>query len=1057
MRFLKERILQILRTLSGYRYEKIQNIEQYKLMRTDTRVEDVSQVDTSRWPIWKPAQLWGGHREFFLFETVVTIPPAFDGHIVGFQVKTGCEDQWDTTNPQFSLFINGKQVQGCDVNHTQAILTDNAQAGETFRIILSAFSGDNNLHLLLESQIYTLDPLAEALYFDLKVPLETASLLEPDSDDSITIITSLNQAINLLDFREPFSDTYRQSLQATHTFLQDEFYGKICGKQQTMKKLICVGHTHIDVAWLWTIAVTKDKVVRSFSTVLELMRRYPEYIFLSSQPQLYQYMKEHSPTLYEEIKQRVAEGRWETEGGMWVEADCNLSSGESLVRQFIHGKRFFREEFGTDNEILWLPDVFGYSAALPQIMEQCGIRYFMTTKISWNELNQMPYDTFEWEGIDGTRILTHFIPARDYIGPNGHKRGPNSYENSYFTTYNGILNPSQVMGGWERYQQKALGNEALFAFGYGDGGGGATSEMLEYGRRMAKGIPGCPQTVMGTAKQFFHQLEKDVAGHQNLPRWVGELYLEYHRGTYTSMARNKRDNRKSEFAYQNIELWSSMHQRLCGGPYPANMLDEAWKTILLNQFHDILPGSSIEEVYEDSQADYTRILTQADRIATETRQQLADQVNAPVGSLVVFNPNAQATTHAIVTTVMETPAGTTQVLFDGETAHTVQSLADGQLLFQATDVPAKGFKTFELREGSVPEDPSNEITVTTTGMENQFFLLALDEKGQFARLYDKRAQRELFLPDQPGNQLICYEDRPHNYDAWDINHYYTEKSWFVEAVTSIIVEEQGPLRAVIRIERPYLKSTIVQRVIFYRDLPRIDLYHEIDWKEEHQLLKLQLPLDLHTSQATYEIQYGNVTRPTHQNTSWDQARFEVVMHKWMDLSEGDFGVSILSDAKYGVGVQGSTVGLTLLKSATSPNPSADRERHHFTYALYPHLGGWQTAGTIEQAYLLNNPLAVARKQQEGGTLPSTYSFVTSHHDNVVVEVVKQAEESTDLIVRVYECHNRRTNATLSFGQKIQHAWECNLLEQEDRPLPVSDHTLTFPIKPYEIKTLKLSL
>lgn len=1064
MKFVKERIGQILRTLSDYRYEKKLPIEQYKMMRTDQRMDDVSNLDPSSWDSWKPEQLWGGHREYFLFETTVTIPADFAGQTVGYAIKTGCEGNWDATNPQFSVFVNGKQLQGFDVNHTKAILTDCATAGETFQIVLSAFSGDNNLHLLLDSHLYTLDLIAEAVYFDLKVPLETAALLDPNSDDYIQIMTALNHAVNLLDFRQPFSDAYRQSLQAAYTFLQEEFYGKLAGAsaagQDTLKKMICVGHTHIDVAWLWTIAVTKDKVVRSFSTVLELMRRYPEYIFMSSQPQLYQFVKDHAPKLYEEIKQRVAEGRWETEGGMWVEADCNLSSGESLVRQFLHGKRFFQQEFGNDNEILWLPDVFGYSAALPQIMEKCGIRYFMTTKISWNEFNKMPYDTFEWEGIDGTRILTHFITARDYIGPHGHKMGPHNYENSYFTTYNGTLNPSQVMGGWERYQQKALGNEALFAFGYGDGGGGATSEMLEYGRRMAKGIPGCPQTVMGTSKQFFRQLEQDVAGRKDLPRWVGELYLEYHRGTYTSMARNKRDNRKAEFAYQNVELWSSMHRQLCQGTYPTQMLDDGWKTILINQFHDILPGSSIEEVYIDSQADYTRILSAADTQITETLQQLADQVDAPVGSVVVFNPNAHVMSDTVLLPAsadVATAAARQLVASNGEQTVPVQRLADGRLLLSVSQVPAKGYQTFTLREGVADESDVNQITVTKTQMENQFFLLTLDEQGHFTRLYDKRAEREVFLAGEVGNQMVCYEDRPHNYDAWDINHYYTEKSFAVDEVSCIEVEEQGPLRAVLRIERPYLSSTIVQRVVFYRDVPRIDLMHEVDWKEEHQLLKLEMPLDVHTSSATYEIQFGNVSRPTHQNTSWDQARFEVVMHKWLDLSEGDFGVSLLSDSKYGVGVQGSRVGLTLLKSATSPNPSADREHHAFTYAIYPHQGSWQAAQTVEQAYQLNNPLQEAVKQQEGGSLKATYSMVSCSADNVVIEVVKQAEDSEHLIVRLYECQNCRTKATLSFGSEILQAFECNLLEQQDQPQSYAGNTLAFTIKPYEIKTFKVLL
>ena len=530
MVLMRERIGKLLEYLQEQIYPRSCENQDYRMKKTEETFSDVGNLDTSDWEVLTREQLWGGHREYYWFETKVVIPAEFDGECVVYELMTGREGEWDATNPQFSIFVDGKRIQGLDVNHREIILTEKACKGQEYRIILSAFTGDQNFSLRLCSAIKVLDRKTEKYFYDLSVPYEVAKLLPEDDKAYLTILNCLNESLNLLDFRKEGSKEYYQSLEAAQEYITREFYDKHCGDSDAY--IYCVGHTHIDCAWLWTLKVTEDKAVRSFSTVLELMRRYPEYIFMSSQPQLYKYVKKNAPEVYEEIKERVKEGRWEVEGGMFVEADCNIASGEALVRQFVHGKRFFRDEFGKDNEILWLPDVFGYSAALPQIMEKCGIRYFMTTKISWNEFNKMPCDTFEWEGIDGTRILTHFVPTRDYN--KGAVEG--GYETEHFTTYNGYINPSQMKGAWKRYSQKYLNDEVLCSFGYGDGGGGPTKDMLENQRRLAKGIPGCPKTVMSTSQQFFHVLDEKVRGKKYLPSWVGELYLEYHRGCllYTS-------------------------------------------------------------------------------------------------------------------------------------------------------------------------------------------------------------------------------------------------------------------------------------------------------------------------------------------------------------------------------------------------------------------------------------------------------------------------------------------------------------------------------------------
>lgn len=778
------------------------------------------------------------------------------------------------------------------------------------------------------------------------------------------------------------------------------------------------------------------------------MKEYPEYVFMSSQPQLYKYVKKNAPDVYEQIKERVKEGRWEPDGGMFVEADCNIASGEALVRQFVHGQRFFKEEFGVDNEILWLPDVFGYSAALPQILQKCGIPYFMTTKISWNEFNKMPYDTFEWEGIDGSRVLTHFVPTRDY----NKAAVEGGTETEHFTTYNGYINPSQMKGAWARYSQKYLNEEVLCSFGFGDGGGGPTKDMLENQRRLAKGLPGMPRTKMSTAKEFFHVLDKHVTDKKYLPTWVGELYLEYHRGTYTSMARNKKFNRKAEFAYQNEEMYAMLDAQTAGGAYPEKELHEGWEVILRNQFHDILPGSSIKEVYDDSKAEYEGIFAENKALTDATLAHIAAGVKAPKHSLVVYNPNSAAAYDLVTFTV---PEGMGEpAVYDGETKLAVQKTADGTYVFFAAGVPGKGYKTYIVKEEAADTTPSMEVS--TEVMENEYFKVEYNEKGQFAKIYDKKADRDILKPGKAGNVIVSYEDRPHNYDAWDVNNYYTEKSWDIDQVSAMEVVENGPVRACVKVERKYLDSTITQFIYLYHDIPRIDIKNVIDWKEHQIFVKDYFPIDVHTNEATFDIQYGNVKRDTHDNTSWDFAKFEVCHHKWMDVSEDGYGVSMLNDCKYGVGVRNGVIGMSMLKSAIHPNPEADKELHEFTYSIYPHQGGWREAGTVKQAYQINNPLTYSWKENEGGTLAPEYSLVSSDKDNAVIEVVKKAEDSDAVIVRLYECYNRRTPVTLIFGKELTSVVECNMMEEGADPVEFTGDQATFEMKPYEIKTLKVT-
>ena len=913
------------------------------------------------------------------------------------------------------------------MNHRECLITRSGKAGETLTIDLQAYTGIMHEEFALRTQIEEIDAEIEKLYYDLWVPLAAFSRMEADDKNRKDIEHVLNETINLLDLRTPYSEDFYRSVREASAYIRKALYEDMAGYEDVIAT--CIGHTHIDVAWWWTVAQTREKVGRSFATVLKLMDEYPNYKFMSSQPQLYAFLKERYPELYEKAKQRIKEKRWEPEGGMWVEADCNLTSGESLVRQFMHGKRFFKEEFGVDNRILWLPDVFGYSGALPQIMKKCGIDYFMTTKLAWNQFNKVPYDTMMWRGIDGTEVLTHLITTLGVSQP----------IKDYFTTYNGMLHPDAIMGGWMRYQNKDINNDILVSYGYGDGGGGPTREMLETSIRMEKGIKGIPKVRQEFSRTYFEELEERVKGDRRLPVWEGEFYFEYHRGTYTSMARNKRSNRKAELGLMDLELLSVLAQAQAA--YPAEELDRMWKKVLINQFHDILPGSAIHEVYEVTKEEYAALQKEIKALEEE-------RLHALVGDgegITIFN-----TTGHDRSDIVELGEIHAEALKDAEgVIYPVQKTAEGAVVY-VEHLPSKGYKTFAAVSSEI-EQKTPFVLVDDHTLETPFYTIHLDAEGRFDRIYDKENDREVLQDGKKGNQFRMYEDKPMCFDNWDVDIYYTEKYWDVNDVISMEWTECGPVRATLEMERKESNSVIRQKIHFYADRRRIEFETYVDWKEHQTLLKVHFPVNVHTDEATFDVQFGNLTRKVHTNTSWDKARFESCGQKWIDLSEGHYGVSMLNDCKYGHSVKDSDMALTLIKSGIEPNPVADQEEHYFTYAIYPHAEKWQEAKTVEQAYDLNQPaIAVA-----GGKPGSMLSKASVDRSNVVLETIKCAESGHGIIIRMYESENALTKTNLVVEGNYNKAFACNLLEEEEAELELKDGVVCVQLKPYEVVTVKL--
>lgn len=970
---------------------------------------------------------WYGPDEHYWFRAEYTVPKSMDGKTLYLKVATQV-DHWDyAKNPQFLLFVNGQMTQGMDLNHQTVMLERCAKEGETYTIDLQGYTGVMFAELTFTMETVEVDETINEIYYDIVVPLQGFSRMQEDDKVRKDLRTILNNTVNLLDLRTPYSEEFYQSIEEAHNYIQKALYEDMSGYEDVIAS--CIGHTHIDVAWLWTVAQTREKVARSFSTVLKYMDEYPEYKFMSSQPALYQFLKERYPETYEKIKERVKEGRWEPEGGMWVEADCNLTSGESLVRQFLYGKKFFKDEFGIDSRILWLPDVFGYSGALPQIMKKSGIKYFMTTKLAWNQINKVPYDTMMWRGIDGSEIFTHLITTL----------GVGQSEADFFTTYNGMLHPDAILGGWHRYQNKDINNDILIAFGYGDGGGGPTREMLETSKRMEKGIRGIPKVRQEFAGNYFEELEERVEGNKSLPVWEGELYFEYHRGTYTSMGRNKRSNRKCEQLLMDAELLEVLT-----GTSEKEEMDKIWRTVLLNQFHDILPGSSIAEVYEVTKKEYAEIESRLAEMIAEKLNLLMDggQDKISVFNTLGFDRNDVVSLGDCHAAALTDESGK---------IYPVQETAQGAVAY-ITDIPAKGGKTLQLLD-TVKEEASR-IQITENGIETPFYRISIDENGLFTSIYDKECDREVLKAGEKGNLLRMYEDKPMHYDCWDIDMYYSEKYWDAEKADKIQWTEEGPVRATLEIQRTISNSVIKQEIHFYADSRRIDFSTWVDWKEHQHLLKVHFPVNIHSDEATFEVQFGNLKRKIHGNTSWDEARFESCGQKWMDISEGHYGVSLLNDCKYGYSAKDSNIALTLIKSGIEPNKTADQEEHVFTYALYPHKEMWSAAGTVQEAYKLNQP-AYATK----GELKNTGKFfISTDKDNIIIETVKPAENGDGIIVRLYDCENSLTKATLTFAEgMLESVEECNLMEEKEADIEACGNSFTVSVKPYEIKTYRVRL
>lgn len=993
-------------------------------------------VPASGWEPFELPRVWGGYDETTWFRMKISVPKAWKGRQVVALIRTASGTFTDglkqlSAPGEALLFLDGKPRQGLDINREEILLTNRAKGGESWDAAIEAvpsvrFAAE---HLFKHADIAIRHPAVWETYWDFAVPVKVYKTLDPNTVHARRLLDELTRCVRLVDLQHAGEKTYFDSLPKASKALKKSL--KNFEKSDGIGKLILTGHSHIDTAWLWPLRETRRKVGRTYSTVLNLMDRYPEYHFSASQPELYMYVKEHFPEIWQGIKKRVKEGRWEPCGAPWVEQDNLMPTGESLIRQFLYGNRFFEKEFGMRSRIAWLPDAFGYPWSMPQILQKCGIECFVTTKIDWSLFTEFPYSFFQWQGLDGTRIPALMPPLN----------------------YNGNPVPEDCIEQWRRFKQKERVDEIIFPFGWGDGGGGPTTEMLEHGKRL-KNIVGVPQCEFGRTQDSIDRMLTQCPP-DTLPIYNNELYLELHRACQTTQARTKRNNRKSEILLHDTEFISAL-ALLRGGKYDNETLWKAWRVILTNQFHDILPGSSITEVYTTADRDYAKAQAQVCGVRDAAFEVLAgDTDTSGAGTPVIVFNTLSWVRDGIVTVETKLPRGAVHVVGPNGQVMASQRTGAGTLIFEAEMLPPLGYAVFHIVPGKADAHTTRELSVSAKKMENGDLCLKLDASGRFTSLYDKLEEREVIAPGEKGNEYYLFEDRPHQSDAWDLDHNFEEElQWTPGKAESLEVVEDGPVRAVVRVVRKTERSTITQDITLYAMHSRVEVTANIDWHEKRAFMKVAFPVDVHSHRATFDIQYGAIERPTHNSTPHDRARFEVPAHHWADLSEGNYGVSLLNDCKYGYDVKNNVMRLSLLRAPVDPDEHADEGQHTMTYAIYPHGGDWRS-GTVQQGFDLNVPPVAHVVSAKPGKKPRAASFASTDVENVFIDHIKKAEDDDTLIVRLYEGYGQRGPARITFASTPQSVSLVDMMEEHPVALKVSGNSVVLDMKPWEIHSLRV--
>ena len=968
-------------------------------------------ADPTGWEEIPHYTYWGGADLNFVMKSQFTVPAGWDAQNLALYMPLGV--MGDIFNhPEALIHIDKEPIGSADRYHHTIPLDPSVADGRSHVISLQGWTGlagwppDPNSKTKLfmgEPVLVELNNELRAFHAHAATVLDAASHLDPEGETHHGLIRALDLAFKALDTRAPLENGLHETVAQAQQVLEDEVSAAGPPRDVTLHG---IGHAHMDIAYLWPIDQIRLKNARTYSNVLRLMEDDPDFKFSHSQPQLYAMVEQDYPHIFARIKDRVAEGRWEVMGGMWVEPDLNIPGPESLVRQLMLGRRYFMDRFGdVETPVLWLPDTFGFPAQIPQLMRHAGLKYFVTNKLNWNQKNKVPWSTHQWEALDGSRVLAHILTT------------PRDVQYLPFpTNYKSDLSAYEVLGTTtDKTVPEAL-TDLPICYGYGDGGGGPTDDLLLKARAFAE-MPGMPRFKMSTVKEAFTQIEKHADA---LSVWKGEHYMEGHRGVLTSQGWIKRANRLAERALHEVEALAAM-----AGVSPD--LTEAWQLLCLQQFHDIVTGTSVPAVFEDARRDFARIDAIVEAVAAETAGALEGAEKMIANTTPTSGPRVVAV----------------QGEFGG------QKIETGELLYFA-NLPS--YATVPISQATVPDTP---VTIKAheggATIENAFLLVKVRSDGQLTEVHDKARRQNILRQGENGNILQAFEDRPICWDAWDIDPSFEDRMEIVGGECTCEIVETGPLRAAIRITTKWRKSTFTQTIRLTAASPRIDFVTQVDWNEQHTLLKAAFPTCVSANEAEFDIQWGSVRRSTSRDSSFDAARFEVPAQKWARLCDGDYSVALLNDCKYGYDVKDDVIRITLIKSSTSPDPHADQGEHIFIYSFLPHDAAGRSL-LDHEAYTLNTPVRLLAATGQA----SAQCFAASHSDNVIIETVKPAESGGGVILRLFHAHGAAAETRISLARRIAQAHTVGLDELPIRAIQHTDHDVTMSLQPFEILTLLVS-
>lgn len=953
------------------------------------------------------------------FETRFIVPHEFEGEKIYLTIDFGGEA---------IVRINGKIVgavssneEGGWVHRTEILFDKPLSAGEELFIQIEnavnaagyfnfSYPGVKPITYTMKSAYFSvINEDAEAVYYDLNCAFDVYEACE-DEYVAKRIYNVVDTAAHMLDY-DMGNERFWESIPKTRKYLWEQLE-KIA--YATPGEVILCGHSHLDVAWLWTVKEIHRKCARTFSNNIALMKKYPDFKFTQSQAAVYSFIKDCYPEIFEEVKKYVKNGQWEITGNAWVEADTNIASGESLIRQILYGRRFFTEEFGVSSDIYWLPDCFGFSPALPQIIKKSGMKYFLTSKLQNNDTNEFPMSVYKWRSHSGDEVLAYMQKV--------------GYESDADAAY--------IVRTRKSNRQNELTEASMGMYGYGDGGGGCTFEMVEKLRRYNK-ISGLPKNSMGHAKDFFAEVEKCADA---LPVWDGEMYYENHRGTFTSQAFVKKNNRRGEYMLRNAEMLT-----LADGTYNRDELDKMWKLLLTNQFHDILPGTSIREVFENTREEYALLNEKGEKIISEALARLSKNAATGENSIVVWNFLPYEITANVTSEIPFENACITDI--DGNIMPSC--VTDGTVEFVAKNIPPMGYKVFKAQN---KKSSVGSVKAGIDFLENDYIRAEFNENGQLISLVNKALGENIL--GGVGNRLSISHDKPIHESAWNLENDYKMKTVYLDTAQSVELVHVSPVKAVIRVKYGFNESVISQDITLTAEGKTLVFDTKVDWHEREKVLKAEFPTAVRSRYATYEVAHGAVERPTYANNSYERAMFEVCAHKWADLSQGDRGLSIINDCKYGYDILANVMRITLMRAPVLPDPTADIGISEFKYGVYAHENGWNLSECVKEAFAMNVP-PKAVFEADGNGEKSEFSYITLSDDRVMLDAVKAAEDGNGIIVRMYEtsAHSGKVKLTLACdGFTVR---ECNLVEENGEAVPTDGNSFEFSISPYEVKTFRI--